>query len=307
MTTRITLATALFAGALLGGCPRSAPTVPEGDTDTDADSDSDADADADTDTDADADTDADTDVVDCTAPTATGPWDDGFPHPLFTYGNTTSTNYANDAGLDDVWAANTSGVGANFTDPESDGTQDFDGLTIAVTGAIVSAVGYDGNNGPPAVWVSDANHTIRVYGVDFFEGYNETNLGEAISFTVTKVTNYFGEIEVTGIDTTASVTVDGTGNAVYIADGTGATVDYESQSGTIVEFYGAVVGPTGESCGTGTCYAIENNGVTQTVNLGSGFSATPQAGECMHFIAPIEYNRGASRLSTNDFGWLRFF
>ncbi len=43
------------------------------------------------------------------------------------------------------------------------------------------------------------------------------------------------------------------------------------------------------------------------VNFGSGFNATPVAGDCMQFIAPLTYNRGRTRVNTSDFDWFQFF
>ncbi len=292
MTLRITLA-ALLSASLMG-CPRPEPPPPEADTDTDTDADTDADTDVDTDTDADT----DTDTGPCPAPSPTGPWDAGDPvfnHPLFNYGNYTSTNYTVDAGIAALFAADTNGGTAH----DANGPAQTLDPALAISGAIVIAK--DFNDVP--VWIADQNRAIQIFGVDEFA---TVNIGDAVSFSVTEITNYYGELEITGIEA-GSLTVDSSNNAVYIADATGATVDYGSTGAQMVEFYGTIVGPTGENCGSGTCYAIEHNGVTQTFNLGSGFTATPVAGDCMHLIAPVTYNWGAHRISVRNFDWIRFY
>ncbi|MCA9490239.1 MAG: hypothetical protein KC621_09950, partial [Myxococcales bacterium] len=209
---------------------------------------------------------------------------------------TGSTPYAFDADLDLLFATDTYG-GTSHT---ANGPQQVLTTPIPVTGAMVIARDFDGD----PVWIADQNRAIQVFGVSAF---STVSLGDRVSFTATALTNYFGELEVTGIDLVAGVTITSSGNTVYIANATNGPVDFDVTGARLVEFYGTVVGPTGQSCGSGTCYAIEHNGVTQRVNLPASFGIPPLPGDCMHFIAPVTWNWSDDRISVSNFDWVRFY
>ena len=91
---------------------------------------------------------------------------------------------------------------------------------------------------------------------------------------------------------------------------TSATADFATKGAILAEYYGEVTAELTDSCGSGTCFSYVLNGVTQTANIPPDLTLQPQAGDCMHFIAPITYNWGDTRLFGNtgyEFQWLRYY
>jgi len=275
-------------------CSGRGPATEESDTDTDTDADTDADTDSDTDADTDADTDSDTDtdVNPCGAPAALGP----FPtHPLTVAGAAdTSTAYTNNAGLQAVWDADP-GEGNDVV------------VDLDITGATVVAKNFFSTN--PSVWIADASGGVMIFGAAV-AGLEAVDLGDTVDLTVTEVTNYFGQIEITGVGALPTVTGSG---PVYIADGTTGPLSYTNpaQRGQNAEFYGLLVDETGDDCGmNATCWNIEApNGQINTMIIGNSFASggLVPGEDCLHVIAPVNFTRGATRLQDADFNMISFY
>ena len=269
----------------LAGCDRSAPSLVESDTDTDADSDTDTDtdADADTDTDADADTDTDTDTdADCGAPTPRGAWSG---HPLDGL-TLTTTPYTSTTGLAAVRAA---------TPATGSATVDLD-----VTGAIVT---FKDDFGAGHVWLAGGDGAMHVFGVPELTALE---IGDQVDFTATEVTIYFGESEITAVDT-ASIAVTAQAQPVHYVDASSTVID-ATHLGSLVEFFGSVGAAEVADCGNNvTCWPVINGATTNYTKVSNAFTPAMAEGECLKLLAPVAYERDRHRIYGSDFDAIEYY
>lgn len=292
------------AALMLAGCPPRGPsalddTKLDGGEDADADADADSDSDTDVDSDSDSDTDTFTDTyynVDCSAgPAVPGPWTQ---HPILEAGaSATYDAYAFDAG---VAALRDATVGN--TTPTA--------VSIDISGAIVTARGYVPavNDGTATFWFEDGGAAMQAYRVDL-GGFDPLLLqpGDEVSFTATRVVDYFGTPEVAGDATLGepgitNFQVISSGNPVHIVDvmGTGAVLEFSQQGSYIVEVWGELAaGPT--KCGTtAKCYDLDYAGNIAIFRTASNYDGL---GDCKHFIGPLTQFNGDPQLNVDDFDW----
>ncbi len=292
----------LALSATYAGCSRGPVATPEADTDTDTDSDTDSDTDADTDSDTDADTDTDTNTGNCGVPNELGPWMESasVTHPLFGL-PTTTTPYTNDAGLQALWDQ----------DPGSGNSLDLSANPVQITGAIVTAKGFGDTN--PSIWVADASGGMQIFGGNV-TGLEAVALGDAVDMEVTEIDNYFGRLQISAV--TATPTVSSSGNDVYYGDGTTlADLDFSvpAQRGQNFEFYGSIT-ESSDQCAPDPadpsfiCWDVNDGTTTHSIRINSNFAGGNLVdGDCLHFIAPVEYLWDDSRFSADQFGWIRFY
>lgn len=263
----------------IAGCDRSAP---DADVDADADTDTDADSDSDSDTDTDSDTDADSDAD---VPDNVDTWFGLIPAGLAT----ATFPYSNDAGIDDVLAAS----------PQTDSAPDVD-VNIEVTGAIVINTGFPVTKN---VWLQDANGAIRTYGnTSAPEWFTGVNIGDAVSFTVTRIENYQGEIEVTGIE---NVSVVSTGNPVFVRDLTGTAISYATDGRQNARIYGEAISNDGACGNTASCWTIQHGGETIGARINDAYGVV--VGDRLHFVAPISIFGSDVRIGSENFDWYEYY
>ena len=288
----------LFVLSLFGlaACDRSAPTV-EADADTDADTDTDTDADADTDTDTDADTDTDTDadtdtdVTNCGEPTPRGAWTG---HDLESANLVAGASTAV-TGLDALRAAVPPIV--------NPGTEDIVNATVdlTVTGAIVS---FKDDFGSGRIWLQGSDGAMQAFAVAELSALNP---GDEVTVTVTEITNYFGEGEITGIDA-SSLTVTNTGQDIHYMDASSTTLDYATHAGMLVEFFGAFGPADTADCGNNvTCWPVINGATTNTVRIRNAFNPAPAADQCFKMLAPVVYEYEGVRVYGGDWDAIEYF
>ena len=294
-----------LAAILFVGCPPVAPVDDDTKLDEGGDSDTDADSDADADADADADSDADTDItynVDCTAgPATTGPWAE---HPIIANGASgTYDPYTFSAG---VGALVDAAVGKPY------------GISVDldVTGAIVTAVAFVGSqdikNGTASFWFEDGDAAMYAYRVNL-GGFDPTQLrpGDEVSFTATRVLDFFGTPEVAGFVDFKNPKNDdpgmidfqvlSSGNPVHIVDvmSTGTPLSFAAHGSYVVELWGGITaGPF--DCGS-NCYDYDyGNGNIVTYRT---FSKFVEVGDCQHVIAPLTQFDSQPQINIDDFDW----
>lgn len=268
-TFRLALALSLPL-ALTIACENGPPE----DTGPDVSGDADTDADSDTDTDTDADGDAD---ADCDISGATPIYDD-----LYGAGNTVlGANPYADGGLGAVLAAA----------PEQG--EDAEGEWI-VTAATVVAVGYapEGSN-PDNIWLADSNGVARTYRTD--PGV-VLKAGDVVSLKVTKLTQYFDTLEITGI---SDVVVTGT-DKIWMLDGNATTVNYAEHEQNVVYAWGEITSEDGECGGSASCYTFEYGSNTNNLRILSSKGLI--TGDCVQVAVPVGYFDG-EQLNVDDLDW----
>ncbi|MBX2797214.1 MAG: hypothetical protein KTR31_06100 [Myxococcales bacterium] len=258
-----------------------------------ADADTDADADADADTDADTDSDADTDVGCGAPPDGTDPW---VGHPLEAAGAAVTTKpYDFDAGVGEVEAA---AIKAGTTQTD---------VSLAVAGAVVVSKGFISANSTFArFWFADSTGAMVAYIDDpkLLGVVSGLNPGDEISFTATSVVSFFDTPQLRTFD---ALTVDSTGNDVFVVDGnTGAELTYDDHGESVINVYGQLVALQSADCGgSSLCYDFDyGKGQTITYRTASNYDTV---GDCLHFIGPMVQFSGAPQLNVDDFDWDRWY
>lgn len=175
-------------------------------------------------------------------------------------------------------------------------------VDIPITDAVVSNLGFDGNTGDPPLWITDQAGGVRTFDVPGLSAYRP---GDGISMRVTELTNYFGELEITGLtqDDRSS-----TNNPVYRFRADKETLSFPADRAINAEFAGLIVGESPDDCGDNPCLEIDNGVVVQTVDLRGPYPQNLVYGEtCMHTLSPVEFTRGSVRLGGSSFDWLQTY
>lgn len=220
-------------------------------------------------------------IAGCGVPPQLGPW---VGHPLYG-SNVTTTEYGHDAGLDDVIAAAPAAMGESAT-----------GLTIQVSGAIIHNIGYPADK---VFWMADGNGAFRTFLPDAVNPAPQP--GDAVSFTVTEIENYHGELEITGL---TNWSVDSGGNSVLVRQGQGVELT-EATLRYTYETYGKIVSAIG-ACGSNTtCWNFEHGGVTSELRIKDDVFALE--GDCLHVIAPVYYAFDNGLFDIQNWDWKTFY
>lgn len=217
-------------------------------------------------------------------PESTGPWKG---HPI-AGATVTSDDYENDAGLAAVrkaaLAAKTETV-----------------VSLKVTDATVISKGYVPANGTYAkFWVADSSGPLVIYNVDLPDAPGLAP-GDVVSFTATKVLNYFDLAEVTEI---ADFSVSKAPGPVQIIAANTTPIDYTQHGERVVEAYGELVNSTGGCGGSFVCFDMTVGKQTFQFRTRSNFD---QVGDCIHFIGPLQRFQDTLQLTVEDFDWSRFY
>ncbi|MEZ4318193.1 MAG: hypothetical protein R3F61_11840 [Myxococcota bacterium] len=214
---------------------------------------------------------------------APGPW---AGHPLSGHDLRTSA-YTHDGG-----------IAALFDQLPAQGST----LSVSVPLGGVVAVnrGFEGEPGGAPLWLADAGGGARTFAVSGLDG---VDVGDAVSLTVTEITNYFGELEITGISDLGVVSAD---NAVHVFSAASEPVRFPDDRGSNAEYIGLVTGESPDDCGDNPCIEVDNGTTVQTLDLRGPWPGELIYGEtCLHVIAPVEYTRGDARIAASNFDWIR--
>lgn len=216
----------------------------------------------------------------CGVPSQLGPWEN---HPLFG-SNFSAVEYINDSGLDDVIAA---APAVN---------EQISGLSINVTGAIVHNYIFPNDQ---VFWMADGNGSIRTF---LNNAVSPSPLpGDSVSFTVTDLSNYFGELHITGL---SNWSINSTGNNVLIRNGQDVEL-VDSTQGYTYQAYGKILSMIG-ACGTGTtCWNFEHG--TEVSELRIRDDVGVMVNSCLHVIAPVYYFEDNALFDIQDWDWKSFY
>ncbi len=214
-----------------------------------------------------------------------GPWSG---HPLASAELTTSAP-SEDAGLQALFDAM----------PAEGETVSVD---LPVDGAVVINVGFGGNNDQPPLWLQDRNGGVRTFDVPDLVAYQP---GDRLAFTVTELTNYFGELEITGLSGLSLVDTD---NPVQLVSAGSGPLRFPDQRSVNVEFAGLYIGDSVDDCGDNPCLELDNGVTIQTLDLRGAYPDPLVADEtCMHVLSPVEVTRDDVRLGATNFAWMRTY
>ncbi|MCB9677556.1 MAG: hypothetical protein H6737_20790 [Alphaproteobacteria bacterium] len=212
-----------------------------------------------------------------------GPW---AGHPL-DGATIRSSRYTHDAGLAAVLAAM----------PAEGETVS---VSLPVSGAVVVNVGFDENTGDPPLWLADGAGGVRTFGVPGLGAYAP---GDTLSFTVTELKSYFGELEITAL---TGIEVTSTDDAVHVFSAGGAPVRFPEDRGLNAEFVGLYTGDSADDCGDNPCIVLDNDVTTQTLDLRVPWPGGLVADQtCVHVLAPVEFTRGDVRIGASALDWIR--
>ena len=208
-------------------------------------------------------------------------------------GAPTTSNYTHDAGIDDLLAA-----------VPGDGDAD---VNLVIRGATVSATAFNSPNQPVPranrdFWLQDRNGAVKVF---FFADDTanhapfQVRVGQRIDVTVTRVTNFGGLPEITGVAARSWNLVE-EGTQVYIDDRTGRRF-VAGDVARLVRATGIVEGPAQE-CGIANCFQFHYGGAQPVTLRTSSDFVTP--GACVTFVGPVALFEGQPQLDGANFDWL---
>jgi hypothetical protein len=258
---------------------------PEDDSDTDVETDTDTDTDSDSDTDTDTDTDTDADITPCDPPTS-------MYYGVLQESQITDVAPTGDAGIAAVVAAAPAGDGETAT------------VDLQITNATVMMVGYRPSGGDLwSLWVQDENAAIRTYASST-PITAEVVPGNKVSFKVTEIKNYAGELEITKL--ADFVVDDTTAGPVYVQDVTGETITYADHGREVVYTYGRIT-TVPAACGGSSVCATWLLPTGQEVDFRIGEQKGVVQGDCIQVVSPVGTFDGDVQFDINDFDWVEFF
>jgi hypothetical protein len=214
-----------------------------------------------------------------------GPWSG---HPLAS-ADLTASPPSEDAGLQALFDA---------MPPEGQTVS----VDLLVDGAVVINTGFGGGNEPQPIWLQDASGGVRTFDVPGLVAYQP---GDRLSFRVTSLTNYFGELEIVGME---DLELIDTGASVQVVSAGSQPLRFPDQRGQNVEFAGLYTGDSSDDCGDNPCLEIDNGVTVQTLDLRGAYPEPLTAGEtCLHVLSPVEFTRGDVRLGATNFAWMQTY
>ena len=289
------------AGALLSlvglvACGERLPDDKDGDdgatdgtTDGSADGATDGSADGDADGGADGGSDGGTDgtdggTTDCQAMVDIAVWMDT---AYMDAGLLTTTPYDFDAGIAALKAAMPTGE-----DPVA--------VSIPVSGAVVTTVGYAPSGTDPDIWISDANGTVLTFRAG--GGTLGVKPGDKVSFTATELTNYFDKLEITGI---ADFSIDSSGNPIWYREGYDQVIDPAAWSQNLTHIWGQLVTEPVSCGGSYSCFDLQHGSQTiaYRINLESLGDYPDRNGDCVQLLAPMDTFSGAPQINIFNYDW----
>ena len=177
---------------------------------------------------------------------------------------------------------------------------------IQITEATVIATDYKGNfdvsKSRTHFWIGDADGAMELY-LDYTDPEAvppfEIQVGQKISFTVTRVNRYFDKGQIVGmsdmtlVDDNAPVYVWTPDRALNIDD-----------IHRVVSVTGTLAG-TGGECGAGyRCWDIDYGFGRAIFRSNSEFLTT---GACVTFVGPLSFYNGEPQLNVNNFSWMKIY
>ena len=188
---------------------------------------------------------------------------------------------------------------------------------IQITEATVIATDYKGNfdvsKSRTHFWVGDADGAIELY-LNYMDPESipqfEIQVGQKVSFTVTRVNRYFDKTQIVGIGTVEAE--DGTRTAdMELASDNGSVYVWEpdraftiSDIHRVVRVTGTLAG-TGDDCGAGyRCWDIDYGSGLAIFRSNSEFL---QTGACVTYVGPLSFYNGEPQLNVNNFSWMRIY
>ncbi len=259
------------------GCRRTGPGEDTGDTDTDTDSDTDTD------------TDSDTTSFDCDEGPPDTDWWGTIPADLAT-----TTPPEVDAGIGALLAAAPApGEYADFETP------------IVIDHAVVSHAEYAPEGAVARnIWLQDKSGAIRTYH-NFNDNENPRIKipqdiagglppGSVVSFTVSSMTNYYGELEILDLDN--FVKHEET-SLVYVVDATdGTELTFDENRAEVARIW-AEIAEVREPCGSYSCYTVETHGHEYVLRIKKSYFQ----GDCIPIAAPVAQFSDEVQFNISDF------
>lgn len=177
---------------------------------------------------------------------------------------------------------------------------------IAVTEVTVIATDYKGNfdvsRSRTHFWVGDADGAIELY-LDYMDPEAvppfEIQVGQKISFNVTKVNRYFDKGQIVGVSDVVLVSDNA---PVYLWTPDRALVVEDIHR--VVRITGNLAG-TGGECGAGNrCWDLDYGFGRAIFRSNSDFL---QTGACVTFVGPLSFYQGEPQLNVGNFDWMRIY
>lgn len=200
---------------------------------------------------------------------------------------------------------NDAGIGALLAQAPAEGQSVTLDPPLLVTDAVVSASEFVPEGSvPDDLWLRDSGGAIRTYAnfrddppkIVIPDDITGLGPGSVVSFKVTELTNYFGEIQISALE---DFTVSPTSGLVYVVDATdGTEVTFADHRAEVVRIWGRVAEERGE-CGTNTyCYGIETNGNTYELRIRKD---EYEVGDCLPIANPVGQFQGKVQFNVSDF------
>ena len=155
-----------------------------------------------------------------------------------------SDAYTFSAGIAAVIAASPAGNGETVTlDPP-----------LEVTGGVIINTGYAPDGAVPSdIWVADQDGAIRTWGAAISDVATAAAPGMKVSFKVSEIKNYAGELEITQI---SDWVVDSEGEKVLVQNLNDAAPTYASHGRQNAQLWGEIASEPEACGGSFNCYAI---------------------------------------------------
>lgn len=173
-------------------------------------------------------------------------------------------------------------------------------VSIPVSGAIVTTVGYAPSGADPDIWISDANGTVLTFRAG--GGTLGVMPGDKVSFTATQLTNYFDKLEITGID---GFTIDSSNNPIWYREGYDQVIDAAAWSQDLTHIWGQLVTEPEACGGSYSCFDLQHGSQTiaYRVNLESLGDYPDRNGDCIQLLAPMDTFSGAPQINIFNYDW----
>lgn len=171
-------------------------------------------------------------------------------------------------------------------------------ISSFVNGAIVTATGYPATR---SFWVGDDDGGILLY---LSEEVAEPSVGDAVSFTATEVTNYYGEREVTAI---SDFEIVSSGNTFYVPTLFDTELSYDSDVGRVGYLYGELTGDAdAELCwGEGySCMVLEHGSQEIMLRVKTDILTV---GDWVEYCGPITGNNSEPTINATDWDWFETY
>jgi hypothetical protein len=173
-------------------------------------------------------------------------------------------------------------------------------VSIPVSGAIVTTVGYAPSGADPDIWISDANGTVLTFRAG--GGTLGVMPGDKVSFTATQLTNYFDKLEITGLE---GFTVDSSNNPIWYREGYDQVIDPAAWSQNLTHIWGELVTEPEACGGSYSCFDLQHGSQTiaYRINLESLGDYPDRNGDCVQLLAPMDTFSGTPQINIFNYDW----